>query len=387
MKILVVSSYLPYPLFSGGSVRLYNLLKEVSINNEITLICEKRAHQGDRDIKELEKFCKKVITVDRKKQWSISNIIKSVFSKNSFLITGHTLDEMKKRIIEELSVNKFDLIHIETFYVMQNLPNLNIPIVLVEHNIEYLVYERFVSQCKSIIRPFLRIDVSKINKQEEEFWQKATKLVAVSEEEKALMKRSDVTVVRNGVDLEKFKFLPNHESNKVLFIGDFKWIQNQNAIKQILDEIWPKIHEENRNLKLWVVGKNIPQDLKEKKEESVIFDENAPDKTEEIYEKVSILLAPIFVGGGTSFKILEAMASGVAVVTTPLGAEGIVKKDQDELIIANSSEDLAEGVIKLTKDKDFRQTLTKNARKLIEEKFDWKKIAKELEYVYKEALK
>jgi len=387
MKILVVSSYLPYPLFSGGSVRLYNLLKEVSVNNEITLICEKRAHQTENDIKELEKFCKKVITADRRKQWSVSNIFKSIFSKNSFLITGHTLEEIKKRIKEELSKNNFDLIHVETFYVMQNLPNVSIPIVLIEHNIEYLVYERFVDQTKSFIRPFLRIDVGKIKKEEEEFWKRATKLVAVSDEEKALINRSDVSIVRNGVDLEKFKFSDDHKSNRVLFIGDFKWIQNQNAIRLILDEIWPKIHLKNKALKLWIVGKNIPQNLKEKKEESIIFDENAPDKTEEIYEKADILLAPLFVGGGTSFKILEAMASGVGVVTTTLGAEGIVNKNSKELVIANSTDDLVLGVIKLVEDKDFRLDLIKNARKLIEEKFDWKKIAKELEYVYKEALK
>jgi len=399
MKILVVSSYLPYPLFSGGSVRLYNLLKEISKDNEITLICEKRNSQTIDDIRELEKICKKVITVPRRKQWSLSNIIKSVFSKNSFLITGHILVEMKKKIEEELRVGNYDLIHVETFYVMQNLPfgvaqskpRVDIPVVLVEHNIEYLVYKRFVDKASGIIRPFLRTDVNKIKKQEEEFWKKASKLVAVSDEEKALMKREDVVVVRNGVDTQKYQ-IPNTKyqipkSKTVLFIGDFKWIQNQNAIKTILDEIWPKVHAKNKDLKLWVVGKNIPEDIKNRKTESVVFDENAPDKTEEIYEKSDILLAPIAVGGGTSFKILEAMASGVAVVTTSLGAEGIVSKKQNELIIADSAEEQADGVIKLAKDNESRLGLIKNARKVIEEKYDWQNIAKELEYVYKQALK
>src|SRR4030067_1900834 len=121
MKILIVSSYLPYPLFSGGAVRLFNLLKEISKENQITLICEKRDYQTENDVKELEKICKKVITVNRKKQWSVSNILKSVFSKNSFLVTGHTLPLMRKKIEEELNENKYDLIHVETFYVLQNL--------------------------------------------------------------------------------------------------------------------------------------------------------------------------------------------------------------------------------------------------------------------------
>src|SRR3989344_5686544 len=122
MKILIVSSFLPYPLFSGGHIRLYNLIRELSVNNEITLVCEKRNNQTEKDIIEVEKICKKVITVNRKKQWSFKNITKSFFSFNSFLVTGHTNKKMQQVIKEELESNKFDLIHIETFYVMQNLP-------------------------------------------------------------------------------------------------------------------------------------------------------------------------------------------------------------------------------------------------------------------------
>src|SRR6188472_94235 len=119
MKILVVSSYLPYPLHSGGHVRLYNLIKELSDKHEITLICEKRTHQTEADIKEVEKICKKVITVERKKQWSLENIAASAFSSQSFLVTGHTHSLMQEKIERELTNNPYDLIHVETFYVMQ----------------------------------------------------------------------------------------------------------------------------------------------------------------------------------------------------------------------------------------------------------------------------
>lgn len=97
MKILVISSYLPYPLFSGGHVRLYNLMRELSRNHEITLVCEKRPFQKKEDLDEVKKICKEVITVDRGKQWSISNVLKAGFSKNSFLVTGHTSLELQKK--------------------------------------------------------------------------------------------------------------------------------------------------------------------------------------------------------------------------------------------------------------------------------------------------
>ncbi len=139
MKVLIVSSFLPYPLHSGGHIRLYNLIKNLSEQNDITLICEKRDAQTKEDVEEVEKICKKVITVNRKKQWSVENILKTGFSSNPFLVTGHTSSEMSAQIRDELVRENYDLIHVETFYVLQNLPKLSLPVVLVEHDIEYLV--------------------------------------------------------------------------------------------------------------------------------------------------------------------------------------------------------------------------------------------------------
>jgi polysaccharide biosynthesis protein PslH len=391
MKILMISSFLPYPLYSGGHIRLYNLIKELSGKHEITLVCEKRNNQGDKEIEEVSRICKKVITVERKKQWSYSNILKTAFSKNPFLITGHTLPEMKAKIKNELENEKYDLIHVETFYVMQNLPSVSIPVVLVEHNIEYLVYKRYVSKSKWFLKPLLNFDVYKIKKKEEEFWKKADRIVAVSKEERELMKNPNIDLVVNGVNLDRFKIndsrFKKENISTVLFIGDFKWIQNANAVENILKEIWPKIYAKNKNLKLWIVGRKIPDGLKKIEVENVIFDENAPSSTEEIYEKADILLSPIYVGGGTSYKILEAMATGVAVVTTSLGAEGIVNANSKEMLIANSPDGLCDAVLRLVEDNNLRIEQIKKARKLIEEKYDWKEIAKNLEYVYAQALK
>src|SRR6185437_15766463 len=107
MKILMISSYLPYPLYSGGQVRLYNLIKELSHKHEITLVCEKRPHQTKQDVEEVKKICKEVITISRKKQWSVINILKAGVSKNSFLITGHTQTVFKQKIQKALLENQF----------------------------------------------------------------------------------------------------------------------------------------------------------------------------------------------------------------------------------------------------------------------------------------
>jgi len=395
MNILLVSSYLPYPLFSGGHIRLYNLIKELSCKHKITLICEKRDYQGENEIAELKKFCKKVIAVSRKKQWSLENILKTGFSTLPFLVIGHTNSEMQAEIRKELNENQFDLIHIETSYVMQNIPITKVPIILVEHNIEYLVYKRFADKASLLLKLLLYIDVLKLKNWEESMWTKAKKLIAVSEIDKKVMekKRKDVVVVSNGVDVSKFqisnfKAQAAKSEKKMLFIGEFKWIQNRDAIGWIIKEIWPKLKAEfiplmtDKGIKLWVVGRNIPDSIRKMtSDKNIIFDDQAPKETELIYQKADVLLAPIRVGGGTSFKILEAMASGIPVITTNLG-NAIDAKENLEIVIAKNADDFVAKLKKLLEDEEFHKLISRNARSLIEKKFNWEKISQDLNSVY-----
>ena len=395
MKILMVASYLPYPLYSGGEIRLYNLIKNLSERNEIVLICEKRDYHTREDIEGVEKICKKVITVTRKKQWSIKNILKTGFSTNPFLVTGHTSEEMRQAIRDELVRENFDLIHVETFYVYQNLPKVSIPVVLTEHNVEYLVYKKYADLANPILKPLLYIDVAKLKIKEEEVWRRVDKLVAVSNLERKIMKLKDIEVVPNGVDTQNFKFRNFQDSEKekrILYIGNYKWMQNKDAVEFILNEIWPavleKLQASNRkiNLKLWIVGKNMPRSFKNLiHDKNVILDENNKDGTYEIFNKSDILLAPFRIAGGTSYKILEAMATGVAVVTTHLGTEGLEAKPNVQVLVSEEAEGLVNQVFDLLTDPSLYKRLTLNARKFVQENYDWKEITKKLEEVYMSA--
>jgi len=406
MKILLISSYLPFPLLSGGQVRLFNLIEQLSKKHEITLICEKRPYQDAKDIAELEKICKEVITVDRGKQWSLTNIIKAGFSSNSFLLTGHTNSIFQQKIKEVLSKNSFDAIHVETYYVMQNLLESGImdqssgkvPIVLVEHNVEYQVYEKFMKRALFFLRPILQIDIAKIKREEEFFWKKADALVAVSREEQDVMATSGCKsfLVSNGVNTKKFIFKNTQEKvgdkeKRILFMGDFTWIQNQDTVKFILKEIWPKVKEignreqESGNVKLWIVGRKIPNSIQRlTKDSDVLFDETSSNlPTEKIFHAASVLLAPIRVGGGTSYKILESMSSGTPVVTMQLSADALGAQDGKDCLVGKDAEELAAKTVQLLQDNKLCQTVSKNGRELVEKNYTWEEIGKKLEEVYK----
>lgn len=390
MRILLIASYLPFPLHSGGHIRLYNLMKQLQDVHEITLICEKRSQQTDEDIAEVNKICKKVITVPRKQQWSAATILKTGFSLDPFLISGHRSLEMKQQISRELEHGQYDVIHVETFYIYQNLPTTTLPVILVEHNVEYLVYQRYAESASLFLRPLLAIDINKLKRIEERTWQKATKVVAVSEKEKKIMQKfaKHVALVRNGVDTNVFTFhdIANDfekKKKKLLFIGDFKWIQNVAAASWILQHVFPIVKEHMKDVVFWIVGKNIPEKLKRvNSDEHIFFDEHNTMTTSQIFQEASVLVTPIRIGGGTSYKILEAMATGRPVITTKLGNEGIQAKENEEILIGETAGEIAEKVMNVLTDKKLYQQIAKNARVHIEKIYSWDSIAKELDAVY-----
>lgn len=394
MKILFVSSYLPYPLLSGGHIRLYNLLKHLSKEYEVTLICEKRLYQTEQDVSEVAKICHALITVPRKKQWSIANMVKTATSSYPFLMVGHTNHHMQQHLYKLLAKKTYQLIHVETFYVMQNLPQTKLPIILAEQNIEYLVYQRFLQTLPSLFQPLLSVDIFKMKYWEKRFWKKATRIIAVSKKEQAIMNKKSVSIVPNGVDTNVFtpkdiQTIKEKKTITVLYIGNFLWIQNKDAVSWLLSDIWPKLTTlftrrfPNKTLKLWIVGKHISTSLKEKySAKSIIFDDNNQLPTAEIFKNADVLFAPIRVAGGTSYKMLEAMASGVPVVTTPLGIEGISAVENKDVILGDSEDELIEAFLQLLQDQNLYEAIAKNARALVESMYDWKYITRKLEAVY-----
>lgn len=392
MRVLVISPILPYPLFSGGQVRLFNLLKNLGPKHQISLFSFIRKDEERTFLPELLKYCQKVEVFKKRKPWSSQTLFKTALSTYPLLMMMYHFSEFKKRLKEKLESGNYDLIHFECFYTMSNLPkdSLNgLPLVLAEQNVEYLVYQRFTQNFSFWpLKPFLYFDVSKIRFWEKHFWQKADKIIAMSNEEAKIINLPKVEIIENGVDSDYFKqkkFKKKWPQPTVLFVGNFRWLQNCDALSFLIREIWPKIQLEIPEVRLWVVGKHLSAKLKNLLPDGAILEEGMGD-IREAYLGADLLLAPIRVGGGTSYKILEAMASGLPVVTTTLGIEGIEAKNGQEVVVKNKGSELAQATVELLRDGGKRKKIGQNAQKLVSEKYDWQKISQKLEKVWQEAV-
>lgn len=385
----------PYPLYSGGQVRAYNLIKNLAKSHQITLFSFIRPGREQGPIKELEKFCLKVKVFPGRKTWTLRNILLAGFTHLPFTISHFYGDrKVEEALKKELEKEKYDLVHFESFYTSSYLNCASsLPIVMGNENIEYLIYQRFAKQKSFLpLKWLLSFDIWKMRRYEQNAWQKANLNLAVSEVDaqkiEEITKRKCV-VVPNGVDFEYFNQLKRPvrlikaKEPTLLFVGDFKYFANQDALRFLVKKIWPKIGVKLPGVKLWLVGKNPTPFVKSLKSKEIRVDDRIDD-IRRAYHSAYILIVPMRVTSGTNIKVLEAMACGLPVVTTSVGAEGIKAKDGKEVIIRNEPEEFAGVVVELLGDKSRRQKLGKAGRALVEKLYDWSKITKRLEKAYLE---
>ncbi|MEK7495267.1 MAG: glycosyltransferase family 4 protein [Patescibacteria group bacterium] len=395
MKILMVTPYVPYPPSSGGQIRTYNLLKYLSQNNEITLVALYKNNEEKKYESYLKKYCKKIYLCKRPSSpWQFKNIFKTIFSPSPFLVVRNYSDEAKTIINKLLYQEKFDVIHAETFYVMPHIPETKIPTVLVEQTIEYKVYKHFVNSLPFYLRFFIYfdIDIIKLKYWERFYWKKANAVVVVSSSDEKLIKNEEpklkTSIIPNCVGDEMIADKLEKKDLKfptIFFQGNFFWLQNVEAAKFIINKIYPQLIKELPSVKVVIAGQNAKKlgNLINKNINIINIEPDDINKVKELFKKNTLFIAPIFGPGGTRLKILAAMGSGMPVISSVTGIEGLEVTNNINVVIANNPEEFVSKIKQLLSNKNIYEKIRNNAYKLVKEKYQWSQTAKELESVYK----
>lgn len=397
MKILMVVPLLPNIQMSGGQTRWFNIIRHLSKYHDLTLVSFIKDESEEKYVKDLEQYCKKIMIFKRPRSpWTIRNLFLAAFSFYPLLVIRNWSPSAKKAIKDEVEKGNYDVIHAEAFYVMPHLPETPIvPTILVEQTIEYLVYKHYVdNEVPWFLKPIYLYDIMKLRYWEQHYWKKADQLVAVSDEDRKIMKKHHpdilIDIIPNGVDWNHYaKYKTNKKIPPRVMYGvtNFEWLQNIEAVDILIEQVWPLISKKYKDAKLWIVGRKIPQRIANlaKLRTDIEITESIPD-ARDAYSSATVMVTPIKGSGGTRLKILEAMAAGLPIVSSSIGVAGLQVKHGKHVLVSDSTDGLAKETIRLLSDKKLYGQIKKNGQKYVKENYDWEAIVKLHDEIYEKVI-
>jgi glycosyltransferase involved in cell wall biosynthesis len=389
MKILMISPYLPWPLHVGSSVRIFNLLKELSLRgNQIFLVGGTKEDDLITNSK-LNQFCQKIFTYKLPERSFADFIFRSLFSPQIYPALKFQTENLREKLGLILSNQNFDLIWVNFSFMIEMLPLDLIKdtrIILDQHEYEGFVYQDYLQKGNIGEKIFALLNLIKFEKFTKKIFSQIDAVLCVSKEEAEITKlkmKNQVNIweVPNGVSEEFFQPISHfrNKPNYILLCSNMNVQRNIDAAIWFVKNVFPKIKEKIPDAKFWIVGADPTPEVWKLNSISGVKVTGTVDNIKDYYQKGKVFVAPYHFGAGTKLKVLEAMASGIPVVSTTVGCRGIEVVDGKHFLIADNEIDFSNRVIELLTNFEKREKLALAARKLVEEKYQWKKIVDDLE--------
>ncbi len=381
LNILYITTRLPWPLIGGDRVHIYHYLKELKkLGHKITLVT---LVSDDDDIKgalEHNEFYTKLIPIKFNKKLAYLNAAKAIFNDRPFIVEYFYSKQMQKIVDEEIATGLYD---ITIGYIIRSLPYLekhkNIKKIIHLCDAVSMMYERRLKTKNSIFdRLKIGIEYIKVKNYEKKACRITDKQVLISETDKKYLSKfantTNCVVIGLATDTDYYYPQNTKLKNAICFVGSLQYIPNSEAAIYFATKVFPLIKKEIPDVKFKIIGANPRKELFEatKYIDGIEITGRVDDVREHMKDcKVSV--CPVKIAGGIQNKILEAMAMGIPVVTTPEGAEGI-RTCEDILHVANSEEDYAQKVVSLMLNSDLQKEIGYKSKNFIQNHFSWEKV-------------
>jgi polysaccharide biosynthesis protein PslH len=374
MRILFLTAHLPYPPFSGGRRREFELISRLSKRFEIDLYSVTKTWETDRRYVDIMRsYCSSVNLFKA----GLSD--KEQYENYSPQMRKHLSQEASSRIHRSLANDDVDVVHVEGYYLMQLLPlETQPPILLVEHNIEYLLNLQRMMLATSFqeISRFWHEYVYTL-KWERIYWKRAATCVTLTPEDKNAMKKLEpyihIEMIPDGVDhldtngaSETFKSISKKKlggarGSCILLVGNFAYEPNIDAALYFSKHIFPLVLQGIPNAKLFVVGNEPPPSILSLGVNKRIEVTGYVKSLTPYYRLADVVVCPLRIGGGIKIKILEALNAGKAIVSTSVGAQGLDLSTYKAVRVADGVTYFAQSVVRLLQHPEERVKLEREA--------------------------
>ena len=380
------------PLDSGGRIRSFQMVKELARRHAITVLTFYPAVENDPH-QELEPLFEELITVPlllpkQRSTGEYLDYLRLLHAPHAYSMQKYYRPELRRAASELFSRKKFDAIICDFIFPAGVLDwTVETPIILFTHNVEAEVWERQYRVAKNPIRKLMFwLEYRRLVHCERYYAERAAHVLAVSEGNRRFFGRytggaDRVTLLPTGVDTDYFR--PAREPSRertLVFTGSMDWAPNYDAMEYFYRDILPLIRAEEPEVETWMIGRNpVPSLSRLVSSDSKVHLTGRVDDVRPFMDQCSVYILPMRTGSGTRLKVFEAMASGKAIVSTPIGAEGLPVTDGENILLAEDPANFAKAVIRLIRDADLRRRLEINARALAERGFSWRAAADRLE--------
>ena len=324
---------------------------------------------------------------------NIVDAFTDLLTADNYNISRFFSPDMDIRLIRLLSEEEFDIVQLESLFMTPYIPTLRryskARIVLRSHNLEHVIQARIATGERNILkRPYRRFLAKQLREYEMAVLDRVDGVAAISPSDAEHFlghgTRTPIASIPFGIDLAEYPF-DDHEfpaRPSFFHLGSMDWLPNEEGVRWLLGSIWPKVVRKRPKARLHLAGNKMPQDLLDGRFEGVTVKSRV--KSARAYmNNHQIMLVPLFSAGGMRVKIIEGMALGKAIISTPVGAEGIEHTHGRNILIARTIPEFTDAVLGLLDEPERAHALGKEARQLVCSSYTNGHIVQELTSFYK----
>jgi glycosyltransferase involved in cell wall biosynthesis len=384
VRILFAAQLLPFPLDAGPKVRAYYVLRHlVEAGHHVHLLCFTRPSDSSQDIAELARWCASVETVplERSRLRDLADGALSLASATPFLIRRDRRAEMRTRLRRLFASQAFDAFHADQLWMAplaDHCGRVGVR-VLDQHNAVFKVPERLAAHHGNpAARWLLRGEAVKLERFERATVNAFDDVVWVSREDAAAVcgdapRHGRHHVIPIAVDPHTNTPVRRSCPFRVTFLGGLHWPPNAEGVRWFVEHVWPRVATEAPHAVFTVIGKDAARAVRADSTARVDVRGYVADLRGLLAETAAFVV-PLRTGAGMRVKILDAWCWGLPIVSTSVGAEGIDVVPGENILIADQSEEFADGLRRVLQDRALSGRIATNGRSTVEARYDWRRV-------------
>ncbi len=395
MKILQLANKFPYPAKDGGSIATLSMSKTFAALGNETSILAMNTSKHYFPLEDLPQSLSSSIQFQATPVNTSINPVKLTcnffFSRQPYNASRFVSDAFEDQLRSLLQAQVFDVIQLEGLYLAPYVPviraNSRAVIAMRAHNVEHEIWQRTAMQCKGLKKIYLQNLARRIKGMESSYLNAYDVLLPITRRDADIFVdmgcKLPVHVTPTGIGTDTL--IPDREEIEfpsIFHIGALDWAPNQEGLFWFLDRIWPQLHKANPETKFYIAGRNAPEKIRKINQANVVFLGEVDDAYQFMNSK-AIMVVPLLSGSGMRIKIIEGMALGKTIVSTTLGAEGIRCEHGQNIIIADSPENITEEIQDLLNNFDKFDAIGRQAQQFVRSAYDNTVITSDLLEFYK----